>query len=64
MLIDDELSIEKCTLTPSMKIAPGKVLETYKAHIENLYGEKNKFSEDVYIIKLETENPVGRKEMV
>lgn len=61
MVIDDDLSIEKNTLTPSMKIAPKKVMEAYKAHIENLYGAKNKVSEEVYIIKLDTENKVARK---
>lgn len=61
MVIDDELSIENNTLTPSMKIAPKKVMETYKAHIENLYGSKNKVSEEVYIIKLDTENNLSRK---
>ena len=64
MIIDDDLSIEKSTLTPSMKLAPGKVLEAYKAHIENLYGAKNKLSEEVYIIKLDTENSVARKELI
>jgi long-subunit acyl-CoA synthetase (AMP-forming) len=61
MVIDDDLSIEKNTLTPSMKIAPKKVMEAYKAHIENLYGAKNKISEEVYIIKLDTENNLSRK---
>lgn len=61
MVIDDDLSIEKNTLTPSMKIAPKKVMEAYKAHIENLYGAKNKISEEVYIIKLDTENKISRK---
>lgn len=56
MVIDDELSIEKNTLTPSMKVAPNKVIEAYKAHIENLYGAKNETSEDVYVIRLDTEN--------
>lgn len=55
MIIDDELTIENNTLTPSMKVAPNKLMETYKAHIENLYGGKNFLSGDVYIIKLETE---------
>lgn len=61
MVIDDDLSIEKNTLTPSMKIAPKKVMEAYKAHIENLYGAKNKISEEVFIVKLDTENNLSRK---
>lgn len=63
ILVDDELSIEKNTLTPSMKIAPGKVFEAYKAHIENLFGGSNNVNEEVYVIRLDTENPVSRKTM-
>jgi len=61
MVIDDELSIEKKTLTPSMKVAPNKVIEAYRAHIENLYGAKNEISEDVYVIRLDTENKFNRE---
>lgn len=60
MVIDDELSIEKNTLTPSLKVAPNKVMEAYKAHIENLYGAKNTVNEEVYVIKLEIEHPVTK----
>lgn len=63
MIIDDDLSIEKSTLTPSLKIVPNKIAEAYKAHIENLYGDKNNVSEEVYIIKLDTENSIARKEL-
>lgn len=62
MIIDDELTIENNTLTPSMKVAPNRLMETYKAHIENLYGEKNSLSEDVYIIKLETKEVMKEKQ--
>lgn len=61
MVIDDELSIEKNTLTPSMKVAPNKVVEAYRAHIENLYGAKNEISEDVYVIRLDTENKFNKE---
>ena len=61
MVIDDELSIEKNTLTPSMNVAPNKVVEAYRAHIENLYGAKNEISEDVYVIRLDTENKFNRE---
>ncbi len=54
MIIDDELSIEKNTITPSLKIAPNNVTRVYKAHLENLYGGNNDLKEDVYIIKLNT----------
>lgn len=57
MIIDDELSIEKNTITPSLKIAPNNVLRAYKANIENLYGEKNVIHENVYVIRLDNHNP-------
>lgn len=53
ILIDDELSLEKKTLTPSMKVVPKRVSNIYKAHLENLYGKKNPVEEKVYIIKLD-----------
>jgi len=61
ILIDDELSLEKGTLTPSMKVAPRSVVNAYKAHLENIYGEENPLDEEIYIIKLdELKNQVGR----
>ena len=61
MIIDDELSLEKGTLTPSMKVAPKNVVNVYKAHLENLYGDDNPVEEEVYIIRLdEVKNTVGR----
>ncbi|MBL0310130.1 MAG: AMP-binding protein [Bacteroidetes bacterium] len=53
MIIDEELSLENNTLTPSMKMAPKNVAFAYKAHLENLYGANNPLEEDIYIIKLE-----------
>ncbi len=62
MIIDDELSLEKGTLTSSMKVAPKSVVSAYRAHLENLYGADNQVDNEVYIIKLdELENRVGRK---
>jgi len=61
MIIDDELSIDKNTLTPSLKAAPNSILNAYKAHIENLYGADTPVPEEVYIIKLETENQPKQK---
>ncbi|MCE9540533.1 MAG: AMP-binding protein, partial [Bacteroidetes bacterium] len=52
MIIDDELSIENNTITPSLKIAPKNVVSAYKAHLENLYGANNNIDEEVYIIRL------------
>ena len=53
ILIDDELSLEKNTLTPSMKVVPKRVSSVYKAHLESLYGKKSEVREKVYIIRLE-----------
>lgn len=53
MMIDDELTVEKSTLTPSMKLAPNKVMDVYKAHIQNLYGSGNSLEQEVYIIRLD-----------
>jgi long-subunit acyl-CoA synthetase (AMP-forming) len=61
MIIDDELSLEKGTLTPSMKVAPRNVVRAYKAHLENLYGEDNDIDEEIYIIRLDQlKDTVGR----
>lgn len=51
-IIDEELSFENGTLTPSMKMAPGKVEEAFRVHIANLYGADISVDEDVYIIRL------------
>jgi len=53
MLIDDNLSVENKTLTPSLKLAPNNVKEIYKAHIEKLYGADSNIREHVYIIPLD-----------
>lgn len=55
-IIMDELSLDHKTLTPSMKMAPKNVLEKYKAHLKNLYGDKVPVDEEVYVIELEKEN--------
>jgi long-subunit acyl-CoA synthetase (AMP-forming) len=61
IIIDDELSLEKGTLTPSMKVAPRSVIDTYKSHYENLYGEDNPVEEEIYIIRLDQlKDTVGR----
>jgi long-subunit acyl-CoA synthetase (AMP-forming) len=52
MLIDDNLSVENKTLTPSLKLAPNNVKDVYRAHIEKLYDKEIKVSEQVYIISL------------
>lgn len=53
VIIDDELSLEKSTLTPSMKVAPVKVLETYREHLDHLYDETGMPPEDAYVIRLD-----------
>lgn len=61
MIINDELSLEKGTLTPSMKVAPKNVVNAYRAHLENLYGAKNPVDNEVYIIRLaEAESALGK----
>lgn len=61
MLINDELSLEKGTLTPSMKVAPNNVLNAYKAQLENLYGANNPVNNEVFIIRLaDVEGPLGK----
>ncbi|MEK7257770.1 MAG: AMP-binding protein, partial [Bacteroidota bacterium] len=52
-IIDDELTVEKNTLTPSLKLAPNNVLKAYKVHLENLYGADAPASEEVYMIRLD-----------
>lgn len=54
VLINDELSFDKNTLTPSLKVAPNNVMNVYKAHLENLYGQENEIKEEVYVIKLDS----------
>ncbi len=60
-LIDEELSLDDRTLTPSMKVAPNKVLEKYKAQLNNLYGKNVPIEEDVYIVELDVKNNIARK---
>jgi len=57
VLIDDELSLEKGTLTPSMKAAVKNVLSIYKAQLESLYENNTTHSEKVYVIKLDDKYP-------
>jgi long-subunit acyl-CoA synthetase (AMP-forming) len=55
VIIDDELSIDNRTLTPSMKIAPNSIIEKYKTHVLNLYGDNVPVEEEAYIIELDAE---------
>jgi long-subunit acyl-CoA synthetase (AMP-forming) len=52
-IIDDELSVENNTLTPSMKMAPKNVMQAYKVHLDNLYGADHPVGEEVYMIRLD-----------
>lgn len=52
-IILDELSFENNTLTPSMKVAPKNVVEKYRSHLANLYGDNVPVDEEVYIIELD-----------
>lgn len=51
-LIDDELTIENNTLTPSLKIAPTNVINQYMNHIKKLYGKDVPTDKDIYVIVL------------
>lgn len=57
-VILDELSLEKNTLTPSMKMAPRNVMDKYRSHLQKLYGASVPVDEEVYVIELE---PDGHK---
>jgi long-subunit acyl-CoA synthetase (AMP-forming) len=63
VIIDDELSIDESTLTPSLKLAPNNVLEKYKSHLHNLYGNKVPVDEEVFIIRLDNK-PLNHQEFV
>ena len=52
MIIDDELTVDKGTLTSSMKLAPKNVVNAYRAHLDKLYGADNPLENEVYIINL------------
>ncbi len=52
-VILDELSLEKNTLTPSMKMAPKNVMDKYRSHLQKLYGANVPVDEEVYVIELE-----------
>lgn len=60
-IILDELTLDNNTLTPSMKMAPKNVVEKYKAHLLNLYGDNVPVSEEVYIIELDPQPKSGSK---
>lgn len=58
-IILDELSLDNNTLTPSMKVAPNNVLEKYKSHLQNLYGNNVPVEEEVYVVKLDTKKQLN-----
>ena len=60
-IILDELSLDSNTLTPSMKMAPKNVVEKYKAHLQNLYGNNVPVEEEVYIIELDPQKKSDTK---
>jgi long-subunit acyl-CoA synthetase (AMP-forming) len=55
VLVDDELSIEKGTLTPSMKVVAKNVAESYRMTIDDLFAPEGPVGEDVFIVPLCTE---------
>jgi len=52
-IIDDHLTLDNNTLTPSMKVAPKNVVDKYKGHLQNLYGDDVPVEEEVYVIELD-----------
>ncbi len=56
-IIHDELSLDNNTLTPSMKMAPKNVLEKYRSHLLNLYGNSVPVEEEVYVVELDSNKP-------
>lgn len=55
-IINSELSLDDRTLTPSMKVAPKNVLDKYKAHLLNMYGEEVPTEEEVYVVELDVKH--------
>jgi long-subunit acyl-CoA synthetase (AMP-forming) len=60
-IIDSELSLDDKTLTPSMKVAPKNVLEKYKSHLRNLYGDNVPSEEEVYVVELDVRKKGDQK---
>jgi long-subunit acyl-CoA synthetase (AMP-forming) len=52
-IINSQLNLDDRTLTPSMKVAPKSVLEKYKSHLLNMYGDHVPTEEEVYVVELE-----------
>lgn len=61
LLVDDELSIEGGTLTPSMKPAPKNVAKAFRAQLDRVYNDIGNLPEDVIVIKLDATNNVARE---
>ena len=52
VVLNSCLSLDDNTLTPSMKMAPKRVLEKYKNHYMDLYGEELPSGDELYVIDL------------
>lgn len=52
MIVDDELSVENKTLTPSMKLIPKNIKSLYRAHVMKMYGEDASLEQNVFLITL------------
>ena len=51
-MLNSCLSLDDNTLTPSMKMAPKRVLEKYKDYYQDLYGEELPTGDELYVIDL------------
>lgn len=60
-IINSELSLDDSTLTPSMKVAPKNVLEKYKEHLNNMYGDTVPLEEEVYVVELNVKYNITKK---
>lgn len=56
-IIMDDLSVDNNTLTPSLKMAPRNVVEKYKSHLLNLFGNNVPVEEEVYVIEIDPKSP-------
>ncbi len=52
IVLNSCLSLDDNTLTPSMKMAPKRVLEKYKDYYQDLYGEELPTGDELYVIDL------------
>lgn len=63
ILVDDELSIDSGTLTPSMKVVPDKVIAAYRSAIDRVYrgsGVADTIESAHYVMAIQTSQSNGK----